>query len=103
MPTLPDVTTCRTLAEEHNRFAGEQDYIELTSDEVRPMCASGAFPERTARRTLLTRLGCLKLVKPLTCDLSWEGQAEMTGHCFLAETTAAVLPMRFLARIARTG
>ncbi len=82
-------TASRTFNENRNRFVEGQDYVSITSDEIRTMSLRTAFPDRTARGTLLTRRGYLKLVKPLTDDLSWEVQAEMVDRYFLVEKIAA--------------
>ncbi|CAA0096387.1 Uncharacterised protein [Starkeya nomas] len=57
----PDGTAKRTFSENRERFVESEDFIELTSDEIRTM---SIFPARTARATLITRRGYLKLVKP---------------------------------------
>ncbi|WP_428030035.1 hypothetical protein [Ancylobacter sp.] len=61
----PEGTAGRTSRENRARFVEGEDYVELTSDEIRTM---SIFPVRTARATLITRRGYLKLVKPLADD-----------------------------------
>lgn len=59
----PDGTAKRTFSENRERFLAGEDFIEVGRDEIRTM---SIFPTRTARATLITRRGYLKLVKPLT-------------------------------------
>ena len=77
-----DGTARRNFNENRERFVEGEDFIELTSDEIRTM---SIFPPRTARATLITRRGYLKLVKPMTDDRAWEVQGEMIDRYFALE------------------
>lgn len=61
---VPDGTAGRNFRENRERFVEGEDFIELTSDEIRRMTKAGVFPHRTARGTLLTRRCAPQ--KPLT-------------------------------------
>lgn len=80
-----DGTAGRNFRENRERFVEGEDFIELTSDEIRRMTKAGVFPHRTARGTLLTRRGYLKLVKPMNDDRAWAVQGEMIDRYFLVE------------------
>jgi hypothetical protein len=82
-------TARRALNENRERFVEGIDYVSLTSDEIRSMSLSGAFRERTARGTLLTRRGYLKLVKSLNDDVAWAVLEEMVDRYFVVETALA--------------
>ncbi|MFG1462254.1 ORF6N domain-containing protein [Xanthobacter sp. DSM 24535] len=88
----PDGTAGRTFRENRGRFVEGEDYVELTSDEIRRMSDDGVFPPRSARGTLITRRGYLKLVKPLTDDRAWEVQGEMIDRYFMVEQIASLAP-----------
>jgi hypothetical protein len=81
----PDGTAKRNFNENKDRFAEGVDFIELTSDEIRTMSVMGAFPPRTARGTIITRRGYLKLVKSLNDDLAWAVFDDMVERYFAAE------------------
>ncbi|WP_101339763.1 ORF6N domain-containing protein [Cereibacter azotoformans] len=81
----PSGTARRTFNENRPRFQLGDDFFEMTSDEIRTMSAAGAIPARTARQTLITRRGYLKLVKPMTDDRAWQVQGEMIDRYFAAE------------------
>lgn len=81
----PEGTAGRTFREHRSRFVEDEDFIELTSDELRRMCQAGVFPERSARGILITKRGYLKLVKPMSDDRAWAVQGEMIDRYFAAE------------------
>ncbi len=81
----PDGTAKRNFNENKNRFVEGVDFVELTSDEIRTMSAMGAFPPRTARGTIITRRGYLKLVKSLNDDLAWAVFDDMVERYFAVE------------------
>lgn len=87
----PEGTAGRTFRENRSRFVEGEDYVDLTSDEIRRMSETGTFPPRSARGTLITRRGYLKLVKPLTDDRAWEVQGEMIDRYFAVEKLAPTL------------
>ncbi|WP_157970180.1 ORF6N domain-containing protein [Pelagibacterium sediminicola] len=89
-----DGTASRNFRENRQRFVEGEDFIELTSDEIRRMSDAGAFPARTARGTILTRRGYLKLVKPMNDDRAWEVQGEMIDRYFLVEQIAEAVTSR---------
>lgn len=80
-----DGTAKRNFNENRARFVNGEDFIELTSDEIRTMSRDGVFAQRSARGMLLTRRGYLKLVKPMTDDRAWQVQGEMIDRYFLVE------------------
>lgn len=85
-----DGTAGRNFRENRDRFNEGEDFLELTSDEIRRMSAEGVFPPRTARGTILTQRGYLKLVKPMNDDRAWQVQGEMIDRYFMIESVAAV-------------
>lgn len=100
----PEGTAKRNFNDNEARFVEGEDFIDLTSDEIRTMSAFGAFPPRTARGKVLTRRGYLKLVKPMNDDRAWEVQGEMIDRYFAVERivdTAAKTGNAEMARIAR--
>ncbi|WP_428029817.1 ORF6N domain-containing protein [Ancylobacter sp.] len=88
----PEGTAGRTFRENRARFVEGEDYVDLTSDEIRRMSETGTFPPRSSRGTLITRRGYLKLVKPLTDDRAWDVQGEMIDRYFAVEKLAALAP-----------
>lgn len=70
----PEGTAGRTFRENRGRFVEGEDFIEVTSDEIRRQSLGTVFPARTPKGVLITRRGYLKLVKPLTDDRAWEVQ-----------------------------
>lgn len=83
----PEGTAGRAYRDNRARFVEGEDFVELTSDEIRRMSAEGVFPPRTARGTVLTRRGYLKLTKPMTDNRAWEVQGEMIDRYFAVETS----------------
>lgn len=81
----PKDTARRNFNENRDRFIEGEDFIELTSDEIRTMSEAGVFPPRTARGTVLTKRGYLKLTKPMSDDRAWEVQGEMVDRYFMVE------------------
>lgn len=78
----PDGTASRNFRDNRERFVEGVDFIELTSDEIRRMSAEGVFPPRTARGTIITERGYLKLVKPMQDDRAWQVQGDMIDCYF---------------------
>lgn len=99
-----DGTASRNFRDNRDRFVEGVDFIELTSDEIRRMSAEGIFPPRTARGTLITGRGYLKLVKPMQDDRAWEVQGEMIDCYFKvknAEPLATPVSSAVLSREVR--
>ena len=88
----PKDSARRTFNENRDRFVEGEDFVGLTSDEIRTMCLDGVFPPRSARGTLITRRGYLKLVKPMGDDRAWQVQGEMIDRYFAAERSAPSIP-----------
>lgn len=84
-----DGTAGRNFRENRDRFNEGEDFLELTSDEIRRMSAEGVFPPRSARGTILTQRGYLKLVKPMNDDRAWQVQGEMIDRYFVVEQAIA--------------
>jgi len=97
----PEGTAKRNFNDNEARFVEGEDFVDLTSDEIRTMSAFGAFPPRTARGKVLTRRGYLKLVKPMNDDRAWEVQGEMIDRYFAIERAAEVAPKSGNAEMAR--
>jgi len=84
-----DGTAGRAYRDNRDRFVEGDDFIELTSDEIRRMSGKGVFPPRTARGTLVTRRGYLKIVKSLNDDTAWAIFDEMIDRYFAVERAVA--------------
>jgi len=84
----PEGTAGRQFREHRSRFREGVDYFELTSDEIRRMCASGVLPERTARATLFTERGYGKIVKGWNDDLAWSLHDAMQDAYFVVREIA---------------
>lgn len=78
-------TARRTFNENRERFISGEDFIELTSDEIRTMSSEGVFAPRTARANVITRRGYLKITKSLNDDRAWEVFDEMVERYFSVE------------------
>lgn len=92
----PEGTARRNFNENRTRFVEGEDFVELTSDEIRTMSEVGVFPPRTARGTILTKRGYLKLTKPMNDDRAWQVQGEMIDRYFAAEATKSMTPAEML-------
>lgn len=97
----PEGTAGRNFRENRDRFVEGKDFIELTSDEIRRMSEAGVFPPRTARGTILTKRGYLKLTKPMNDDRAWQVQGEMIDRYFAVETAKALTPAELMLEQAR--
>ena len=97
----PDGTAGRSFRDNRDRFVAGDDYIELTSDEIRRMSQAGVLPTRTARATLITKRGYLKIAKTLGDDKAWEVFDEMIERYFAVEQIAAVAKVVHLDKSAR--
>ncbi|MDH1012324.1 ORF6N domain-containing protein [Pseudomonas nicosulfuronedens] len=78
----PDGTAGRNFRENRDRFIHGDDYLQVTSDEIRRN-NPGAIPDSLRRKDviLLTEQGYLMLVKSLTDDLAWQAQDHL--RCFV--------------------
>lgn len=97
----PKDTAGRNFRENRGRFVEGEDFIELTSDEIRRMSEVGVFPPRTARGTVLTKRGYLKLTKPMNDDRAWEVQGEMIDRYFEVKAAKSMTPAEMLLEQAR--
>lgn len=97
----PDGTAGRNFRENRTRFVEGEDFVELTSDEIRRMSADGIFPARTARATVLTQRGYLKLTKPMNDDRAWQVQGEMIDRYFVVEAARSLTPAEMLLEQAK--
>lgn len=84
----PEGTAKRAFNENRDRFDAA-DFIELTSNEIRTM---SVFAPRTARATLITKRGYLKIAKTLGDDKAWEVFDEMIERYFAVEEARAIVP-----------
>lgn len=84
----PEGTAGRQFREHRGRFREGVDYFDLTSDEIRRMCAAGILPERTARATLFTERGYGKIVKGWNDDLAWSLHDAMQDAYFVVREIA---------------
>lgn len=96
-----DGTAKRNFNENRDRFIEGEDFTELTSDEIRTMSREGVFPARSARGTILTRRGYLKLVKPMNDDRAWQVQGEMIDRYFAVEQAVAAVTSAASAALSR--
>lgn len=80
----PSGTAGRAFRDNKSRFEA-QDFIELTSDEIRRMSKEGLLPQRTARAILITKRGYLKIAKTLGDDKAWDVFGEMLDRYFVVE------------------
>lgn len=94
-------TAGRNFRENRDRFIEGEDFVDLTSDEIRRMSAEGIFPARTARGVILTRRGYLKLVKPMNDDRAWQVQGEMIDRYFAVEQGVAAVARTSGTAVAR--
>lgn len=97
----PEGTARRNFNENRTRFVEGEDFVELTSDEIRTMSEAGVFPPRTARGTILTKRGYLKLTKPMNDDRAWQVQGEMIDRYFAVEAAKSMTPAEMLFEQAR--
>lgn len=97
----PSGTARRNFNDNRERFVEGADFIELTSDEIRTMSEAGVFPPRTARGTILTKRGYLKLTKPMNDDRAWQVQGEMIDRYFAFEAVKSMTPAEMLFEQAR--
>ena len=97
----PSGTARRNFNDNRERFVEGVDFIELTSDEIRTMSEAGVFPPRTARGTILTQRGYLKLTKPMSDDRAWEVQGDMIDRYFAVEAAKSMTPAEMLFEQAR--
>ncbi|PWE56749.1 hypothetical protein DEM27_10320 [Metarhizobium album] len=97
----PDGTAGRSFRENRERFVDGDDCIELTSDEIRRMSLEGVLPRRTARATLITKRGYLKIAKTLGDDKAWEVFDEMIERYFAVEQIVETAKVVHLDRAAR--
>lgn len=88
----PEGTAKRAFNENRDRFDAA-DFIELTSNEIRTM---SVFAPRTARATLITKRGYLKICKTLGDDRAWEVFDEMIERYFAVENAKTVFLPNFL-------
>ncbi len=86
----PGGTAGRAFRENKGRFEA-QDFIELTSDEIRRMSKEGLLPQRTARATLITKRGYLKIAKTLGDDKAWDVFGEMLDRYFVVEEALSAI------------
>jgi len=85
-----DGTAKRNFDENRVRFLSQEDFVELSSDEIRTDLPTGVFSKFAPRGFLLTRRGYLKIVKSLNDDKAWEVFDEMISRYFAVESPASV-------------
>lgn len=84
----PEGTAKRAVSENKARFVANEDFFELTSYEIRTMSKAGILPKRTARATVFSRRGYLKIVKSFNDDTAWEVFGDMIDRYFIVEELA---------------
>lgn len=93
----PDGTAGRNFRENRQRFIEAEDYLLVTSDEIRRN-SPNAIPAALRRNDviLLTESGYLMLVKSFTDDLAWEVQRQLVkGYFTKREVQLPSLPQSF--------
>lgn len=78
----PTGTAKRNFYEHRSRFQLEEDFFEVSGNEIRTESLKEAFAPRTAKGILLTETGYLMLVKSFTDDLAWAVQRQLVNSYF---------------------
>lgn len=97
----PSGTAKRNFDENRVRFLEADDFIEVGSDEIRTNLPEGVFSKFAPKGYLRTKLGYLKLTKPMNDDRAWQVQDEMVDRYFAVEAARSMTPAELLFEQAR--
>lgn len=93
----PEGTAGRTFRENQERFVLDEDFLELSSDEIRRNLPEGIFSKYAPKGMLITRRGYLKITKSLNDDKAWEVFDEMVERYFAVEQQRNITAADLLA------